>query len=238
MYYWNKDNFEGLIDIAEEFKSKDGYELFADYCKLREQGLKKQAVSTIRKFVEQQKSTSILNQRNVAVCIAELCFWRSDVHQLMSHPLQVFITSVLESWCSTNSPDAPYTWLGYMTGNVAHFKTALEYNPKDQVALSRLALSAIDSVDYQTHHLSESLFLGDEKTAIDSLKIANQYIEQLEESDAKARLRNELSEYEELVGAWLEFSSDKERKHKGSFPEWASENGSNVNFRTIVYYDK
>lgn len=34
MYYWNKDNFEGLMDIAEEFKKKDGYELFTGYCEL------------------------------------------------------------------------------------------------------------------------------------------------------------------------------------------------------------
>lgn len=215
MYYWNKDNFEGLMDIAEEFKKKDGYELFAEYCELREKGLKKQAVSTTRKFVEQQRSTDLLNQRVVAVCLAELCFWRSDVHQLMPHPLQVHITRVLESWCSTNSPNAPYTWLGYMIGDDVHFKTALEYNPKDQVALSRLALSAIDN-----------------------LRIANKYIEQMEESNAKTRLKNELEAYEELVGAWLEFSSGKERMQKGSFPKWASEQSSHVNFRTIVYYQR
>ena len=42
MYYWNKDNFEGLLEIAEEFKSRSGYDLFAEYCLLREKGLKKQ----------------------------------------------------------------------------------------------------------------------------------------------------------------------------------------------------
>lgn len=64
-----------------------------------------------------------------------------------------------------------------MIDDDVHFKTALEYNPKDQIALSRLALSAVDNVDFQTHYLSESLFLKCEQAAIDNLRIANKYIE-------------------------------------------------------------
>lgn len=60
----------------------------------------------------------------------------------------------------------------------------------------------------------------------------------MEESDAKTKLKNELEAYEELIGAWLEFSSDKERMQKGYFPKWASEQSSHVNFRTIVYYQR
>jgi len=237
MYYWNKQNFEGLLAIAKEFKNREGYELFSEYCLLKEKGLKKQAVKIINEFVSQLKNSDFQNQRQVAVCLAELSFWNTDVHHLLSHPLQVYITETLKKWCATEEQDAPYTWLGYMTGEDEHFKSALKYNPEDQVALSRLALSALDDVDFQTHHLSESLFLGDEKTAIEKLKIAQQYINVMQQSEAKIRLANDLKEYEQLVCVWLEFASDKERKGKGSFPEWSAEHGNNFSFRTTIYYD-
>jgi hypothetical protein len=238
MYYWNKENFEGLLEIAEALKNKNGYEYFAEYCLLREKGLNKPAVKAIREFVVQISKTDLQNQRSVAVDLAQLAYWRRDVHQIMSHPLKVFITDVLKGWCLTESTELPFTWLGYMTGNQNYYIKALEQNSKDQVALTRLAYSALDDVDYQTHHLCETLFLGHEKDATASLRQANTYIENLEESDIKNRLEAELKEYEELITAWVEFSSNEHRMKKESFPKWSFQNGNNFNFGSIYYYDK
>jgi hypothetical protein len=55
MYYWNKDNFEGLLGIGNSFKEEDGFELFAEYCFLKEKGLKKQAVKVIKDYVNHLK---------------------------------------------------------------------------------------------------------------------------------------------------------------------------------------
>lgn len=75
----------------------------------------------------------------------------------------VYFAMQIDNWCLTESTELPFTWLGYMTGNQNYYIRALEQNSKDQVALTRLAYSALNDVDYQTHHLCETLFLGHDK---------------------------------------------------------------------------
>ena len=238
MNYWNKECFEGLIDIAQEFKDKNGFELFSEYCLLREKGLKKQATKVIIDFVEQIKITSTQNQRHVAVCLAELSYHRRDVHKLLPYPLEVYITDVIKVWCSEKCADAPYTWLGYLTGDDECYLIELEKNPNDQIALSRLALSAINGVDFQTHHLSESIFLGEEKKAVEALKVARNYISKMDDSENKTNLQRNIEEYDELLNAWLEFSSLKGGSNNNSFVEWCIEQDFNFGFTKAVYYDK
>jgi hypothetical protein len=65
MYYWNKDNFEGLLGIGNSFKGEDGFELFAEYCFLKEKGLKKQAVKVIKDYVNHLKKLDLNKQREI-----------------------------------------------------------------------------------------------------------------------------------------------------------------------------
>lgn len=41
-YYWNRDNFESLLDLAKELRTVPELAHLADYCELREKGLRKQ----------------------------------------------------------------------------------------------------------------------------------------------------------------------------------------------------
>jgi len=47
MYYWNQNNFEALKEVGEKYLSKEGYEAFANYCLLKEKGLKKSALDSV-----------------------------------------------------------------------------------------------------------------------------------------------------------------------------------------------
>lgn len=66
MYYWNKDNFDGLKDIGSKYSSIENYELFGDYCLKKEQGLKKLAVKSLNEFIVAAKKLSISSQRDIA----------------------------------------------------------------------------------------------------------------------------------------------------------------------------
>lgn len=240
MYYWNKDNFEGLLGIGNSFKGEDDFELFAEYCFLKEKGLKKQAVKVIKGYVSDLKKLDLNKQRDVCVRLAELAFWNSDIHQLLSHPLQVYITDTFSSWCSNEVPDAPYTLLGYMTGERECFLQALQFNPNEQIALYRLAISAIDNVDYQLHHVSESLFLGDESNALSQLVEAKSFFNRMEDSKFKEFLTKEIKESESLLSDWMSYKAELDSSDidKLTFPRWCTLNERNYGFSTPVYYDE
>jgi hypothetical protein len=160
MHYWNKNNFEGLKSVGEKYSSIEGYELFGKYCLQREQGLKKFAIVSVKEFVSITKNRSVAEQRRIAQELSSLAFWNSQIHQLLSHPLVEYLKQVLEHWVSTEQDNpVPYKWLGYIAGNISFYEIALRLDPKDEICINRIAQAHLNDVDYQTHHLSESLFI-------------------------------------------------------------------------------
>ena len=235
MYYWNKDNFEGLKSVGEEYSSKEGYELFGQYCLKKENGLRAQANSSIQEFIADVKRRSIQEQRNIAEDLSALGFWNGKIHQLLSYPLVEFLKTVLEHW-ATDEPDnpIPHRWLGYMSGDLQHYERALELNPQDDICINRIALAHLNDVDYQTHHLSESLFLGDFADAETSLEKVGKLIATLSDKELMAHMRNELDYYKKLLACWNEYSNlDTEQP----FPDWCASKGEDFNFWSIVYYE-
>lgn len=235
MYYWNKDNFEGLKSVGEKYSSKEGYELFGKYCLKKESGLKKQANSSIKEFISDVKHRSIQEQRNIAEELSALGFWNGEIHQLLSYPLVEFLKVVLENWVADELDNPiPHRWLGYMSGNISHYERALELNPKDDICIKRIASAHLNDVAYQTHHLSESLFLGKFADAESSLEKAGKLIATFNDQELKAEMQNELGYYKKLLACWNEYSN---LEMEQPFPDWCASKGENFNFWSIVYYE-
>jgi hypothetical protein len=127
-----------------------------------------------------------------------------------------------------------------MTGENECFLQALQFNPNDQIALYRLAISAIDNVDYQLHHVSESLFLGDESNALSQLAEAKSFFNRMEDSKFKDFLTKEIKESESLLSDWMSYKADLDSSDidKLTFPRWCTLNDRNYGFSTPVYYDE
>lgn len=236
MYYWNQQNFEGLKSIGNKYVSIQEYEAFGRYCLLKEQGLKKQAVAAVKEFVASAKEKSIETQRKIASEIASLGFWNDEIHQLIAHPLQVYLQEVLSSWAVEEKTDAtPYRWLGYISGDLSAYENALVIDPEDEICITRLAQAHLNDVDYQTHHLSESHLLGELSDAKHSLREAEILIESLKTEKIKSSMQEELGYFNRMLDSWEEYSK---LETKVSFPEWCAIKGKKFNFWSIVYYDK
>ncbi|MEL4430953.1 hypothetical protein [Shewanella mangrovisoli] len=161
MNYWNCDNFEGLKAIGALYSARKGYELFGQYCLQKEQGLKKQAIATVNQFVSHCKTLPLAEQRQMAEELSSLGFWHRETHQLLAYPLIVLLKGVLSQWTldEPNNP-IPHKWLGFIAGDIDSYERALTLEPTDEICLTQVALSHLNSVDFQTHHLSESVLLG------------------------------------------------------------------------------
>lgn len=236
MHYWNKTNFNGLKEIADTLQHNRGYEGYARYCLLREKGLKKEALIELRSFIAQARMLPIEEQRSVACKLAELYFHNRDVHQLLPQPATAYLEEVLQQWCSEypSSPE-PYRWCGVVCGNEEFFELALREDPEDVISLSRLALQELQNIDFATHHLSESIFLGSPADADTALARAASYVMRLPTGEAKARHMEEITYYRNLLSAWQEYQSSG--RHM-PFPNWSSERGYKFTFGSVVYYGK
>ena len=234
MHYWNKTNFNGLREIAESLQQKNGYEGYARYCLLREKGLKKEALAELRSFIDQSRMLPVNEQRAMACGLAELHFYNRDVHQFLPQPAVAYIGDVLQKWCdeSPSTPE-PYRWCGVVCGKPEFFERALQEDPEDKISLSRLALQELQSVDFATHHLSESIFLGSESEADAALAKAAAYVMRLPVNESKARHLEEIAYYRSLLSAWREYEGGSRQK---PFPEWSAEHGYKFTFGSIVYY--
>ncbi len=236
MYYWNRENFEGLKSVGEKYSSVEGYELFGKYCLQKEQGLKKLAVTSIKEFVSVSKRRTQEEQRGIAEELSSLGFWNGDIHQLLAHPLVEFLKQVLEQWASDDPANpTPHKWLGYIGGDISSYKRALKLDPKDEICISRIAQAHLNDADYQTHHLSESIFLGEFNEAKSSMRSARSLIGMLNTEELKLKMLNEMEYYDKLLSCWEEYS---QLGIDGSFPNWCASKGEKFNFWSIVYYDQ
>jgi hypothetical protein len=236
MHYWNKDNFEGLKSVGEKYSSLNNYELFGKYCLQKERGLKKLANGSIRDFVLLSKNRPLECQRVIAEELSSLAFWNGEIHQLLTHPLVEYLKEILEDWATEEPTNAiPFRWLGYIGGDISSYERAIELDPKDEISISRVAQAHLNDVDYQTHHLSESRFLGDFLEAKSSLSLAHGLVSSLYSEELKLKMREELTYYSNLLDCWETYSKlDTDM----SFPKWCASKGEEFNFWSIVYYDK
>ena len=236
MYHWNQDNFEGLKSVGERYLPREGYEAFANYCLLKEKGLKKPALASIGKFIASAKKKSLGEQKEIAHELASLGFWNGNIHQLIPYPLQQYLLKVLTFWVREDGSDAAtHRWLGYVSGDLTSFETALEIDPKDAISITRLIQANLNDVDYQTHHLSESKFIGELSDAKTSLEKAAQLTARLEAGEVKNSMLEDLKYYQRLVNIWEEYNLVKP---PDTFPDWCISKGEKFNFWSIVYYDE
>ena len=236
MTYWNQKNFEGLKQIGEKYSSIPDYETFSKYCLFKEKGIKKKAIASINKFVSDVKTKPISKQREIAKELAELAFWNGNIHQLLSYPLKTYLKQIFSNWTEENCNDSEvFRFMAFISSDYTFYEKALSINPDDEICHYKLALAHIDDVDYQTHHLSESLFLGTINDAINSLEAAKLHIEKIESDRYRIELMEEYQYSKMLIEAWVEYV---ELKIDISFPEWSTKKGYKFNFFSVVYYEK
>jgi hypothetical protein len=235
MYYWNKGNFQGLKDIGEEYSLKSGYKDFACFCLLKEKGMKKEAIKAINNFISSVQLRSLKEQREIAEELTILKYCNEDIHQLIPHPLERYLLSVFKCWAEEdNESSVPHRWLGYISKDLTNFERALEKDPNDEISIINLAQANISYVHYQTHHLSESLFIGTINDAMLSLQRVNDLLKKLGPGQQKDSILEDYQYFVRLLNIWQIY---KQGDHKVSFPEWCQLNGEEVRFWKAFYYN-
>lgn len=235
MYYWNKENFEGLLDLARELGETPALAGLARYCVLREQGLRKQALRRLSEFLVQASTWALESARRHVLRILAADARTREVHQFMTHPLLTeLIYPVLERW-RLEQPTAiePLRWLGLLRLDASALEEALELDPSDVPVRGRLINMALRDADYSTHHLSESILLLTVEETRASIAAARALIASAPDARAFDYLAAEADEYASLVHDWEAYIQAR----AGTFPEWCAQRGRRYAWPTIIYYD-
>jgi hypothetical protein len=235
VYYWNKDNFEGLLAVANALDDIPQLRPLAIYCRLRERGLRRQALHVLRDFLSVAAAWKTDTAREFVVSILELHARVPDAHTFMTQPLwNELVFPVLDEWHAT-SPDAAVSlrWLGLLRRDTDLLRRTLSTLPNDVPVRRALVNSALSDVDFATHHLDETRFLGEVSAAKAHLAQARMWLDSAYPPESFNDLREELAQLHQMVVDWETFQDAPYR----TFPEWCNANGRKYRWPTKFYYD-
>jgi hypothetical protein len=236
MYYWNKDNFEGLEAIARSLQESTDVKDFSDYCRLRAEGLRKQAFGALTRFLFQALNWEFEKRRDFVDWLLTVQYNNPKIHQLIPHPLvKKLVEPTLNEWMEyqPESP-VPHRWRGVYFREFRELERALALDATDLVARSVAASRLLKDVEYDTHHLCDGLFLGSEKEAESLLEEAFAHIQRLPESENRSTLETSYERLRNLLDDWLEYKEAPQ----GTFPEWCESRGRQHFWWKAVYYKK
>ncbi|MEQ9379730.1 MAG: hypothetical protein RJP95_02620 [Pirellulales bacterium] len=234
MWYWNQDNFEGILAVADSIAHESRWSDFAEYCRLREKGLRKKALASIDNLITAADSWPTNERRRFVTWIIEAQQRLPEVHQLIVTPLQrKLIEPTLDEWSHAHPGDPiPKRLLGLATGNVDCFQQALDLAPDDDISRFRIISRLVYDVDYQCHHLPD-YFIGEPSKALDDLNVARDLSKLFVDKSIAESLADEFTELTNKVNDWVVFQSS----HQKSFAGWCDDNKRNYTWCRAYHYD-
>jgi hypothetical protein len=234
MHYWNKQNFEGLLNLSEELNAYPDLRPLASYCRFREKGLRREAFSALEQFLVASRSFSNPAARSAAVEILETNARTVGAHQFLTQPLLAqFLIPTLQAWMDDEpTTSIPVRWLGMLSRNNDLLSRALAMCAEDTPVRKMLVEQHLSFADYATHHLDESRLLGSIDEVMTALVRARDLIASAPDAEALAHLTSEMHYFDALIADWITFSKNPE----GSFPEWCAKQGREYSYPVKIYY--
>lgn len=234
MYYWNQTNFEGLRTLSAALAAREGLELLGEYCRLRDAGLRREALSVLGGFLTIADAWDPATAQQNVEFILDLHSRTRDCHQFLVQPLMTrLVLPVLHRW-SEEAPEAiaPIRWLGMLERNPDRLARVLAANPDDIEVRRLLIVGHLCHVDYATHHLVDSLFIGELDQALETLEHATRLIDEAPDAQAVADLESEARCFGRMLFDWRAYKARPE----GTFPAWCAARGRTYSWPMRVYY--
>ena len=131
MHYWRKGMFEAMRDAAEAAAGVPEWADYAEYCRLREQGLRQQSLDRLNAFLTDQVGADFERRLAFVRWVMTRVVDASDSDLLISQPLyHQLIRPTLREWVKRQPLEAlPHFWLGMREHNREELRRAIELDP-------------------------------------------------------------------------------------------------------------
>jgi hypothetical protein len=234
MHYWRKDNFDGLARIAGAFQSETDFSLFVKYLRLREKGLRKQALACLNQFVQLASGWDFEHRRDIVNRLMSLRHEWPSVMDLIPFPhYDGLVNPTLDEWTEREPQNpVPFRWRGRDDKDLRH---AIRLDPHEEIARINLANRLLARVDYAIHELPNGFgYIGQPAGDMQTLDEVDQLAADLPAELARP-LAHESAALREVVEAYLEFEANSAPV---SFREWMWERNRPLLHRwSYVPYD-
>ena len=224
------------LAVAKEADRVPSWKTYAQYCRLREQGLRKQAFASLDLFIAEAMQWDF---DSLKAFVLWLCGKMESVEHADYGPFPAPLRSKLflpffTEWLRQNpGNDEAYALRARYLGEPAFYCQALEINPCNQRARYALAVACIRDIWHATHHLPH-YFIGDEQEVKAIAEEARGHISQVEEPEKQSFLQKELAQEEQLLDDWIAFKQESGE----DFDAWCRSRGHQYSWVKAYYYER
>jgi hypothetical protein len=221
-----------IADEAERL----GLAGYAEYCRLRESGLRSQAFAALARFITFAAALPDRERRALSDWLMSTREQHNRVDEVLPHPLKVNVVEpTLEAWRNDTRDAAPRRWLGILHHDRDLLDDAIACDATDDIARRHLIRLLLDHVAFSTHHLSEGLYLGDIPTDFAFLDKAKHELQQLRDPERRDRAAHRETAQRQLLEDWQTYSRSKPDE---PFRDWCTRQGKQHGWAGIYYYEK
>lgn len=236
MYYWNQDNFEGLLAAAAELRKTPELATLADYCELKEKGLRQQAIAASRAFVAQARTLPPERQVALALSLMDMQDALPQAYQFLNSVVKHgFIRPVLQA--NMDADDAARSRWVVLDHDVPGMRELLRRHPGNALVWRHLLGFDLNHANFAMHHLDESAFIGSTDACAYVLAEARRLLQPpYDAMPGHALWQQEYAELQAMFDDWMVYSAKPEHAARGTFPEWCVRCGRGYERSAKVYY--
>ena len=230
-----------MKQLLNDPRIKD-YPAFYTFCKLKDQGFRKQALAALTPFIDTMKNRDFEQRQEFVAWLfthSERTL-QNDVSDVFVHPL---VTNILEptlvEWAERSVEDPrPYRWLGlYAFEDFWHerLERAIKLGGlAEQRAIEALMNHKIATLEFSFHHFNENFYLGEVDQDCATIIEARTLMQYVLDESKRADYETELNYLSELLADWITYTESDDK----SFPEWCKRNERNYEFTESYYYEE
>ena len=201
MHYWRKVNYEGLPLLATD-ADQAGYGHFAEYCRLRERGLRKNAFEVLSLFISEMLAVPGPQRRKFVEWHQAHCFLNPALMDALPQPLEEkIIRPTVEEWIN-ECPNDPLAlrW----SNKVSDLRRAAELNPGEEIAAIKLAKVVLSGIDYATHELPSGYLGENPEEGLADLEFVMHYLSLIKKTIFRDPLLDEAKRLQRLIQNYLD----------------------------------
>ncbi|MDR1701369.1 MAG: hypothetical protein LBR56_01180 [Sporomusaceae bacterium] len=230
----SKSQNDALLIVGNAANEHKEWVKYAEYCVLRERGLRKEAFKILDEFLidaGKWEETDRIKFIEFLMPYSETVE-DADYGPLPSPIREKLIKPTLEKWCDKETENSnPFRWYGELFCHFEYLEKALIINPKDDLARKVLLNWGTAGLDYATHHMPD-YYIGDYNEDLKSISLLKEHVNKLSDSRSREIWSMELDDCAKLV---INYAEWKASGHPDLI-KWGKENQKCVSSGSAAYY--
>lgn len=220
-FFWRSDGFKTLTAMAEATATDPDLAGFTEYCRLRERGLRPEAMASMAKFIQEAVRWPLAKKQGFIDLVMSMHAKEADM--VTPKPLvEGLLLPGLQQWMADAPRDAvPRRWLGILLQRADLLEEALKLDSQDQIARRVLIDYITTDADYAVHELPCG-YLGNPSEDFAALDRASELAAGMGDSVSRDYYTADIASTRELI---VSYKAYRDSGTSESFGEWAARNG-------------